>query len=438
MAKEKLVPTVTIGGAPAGYKLATSLEPTVTIGGAPAGYTQVPTTNYINPAPEAPKTRVAANEERKAAGPPYEAPAGSHWTWVGTEYKLYQDSTPAAPAGGGGGGSGSSGAGGGNLSKLVAPDGTVFDNAEAYAAYLGYLGNKQSAFDTQKRASQSAFDLMYAEFANYGLGSLVEPLRGLVQNGISGDEFTLRLRETDAYKKRFSANAERIAKGLTALSESEYLDKEDKYQSVMRNYDLPASYYAKDSLGTQAGFNKLLANDVSAVELEDRLIQAKDRVINANPEVAQALKAYYPGIGDGDILAYVLDPQNALKDIQRKVSAAEIGGAARAQGLMTGVSRAEELAGLGVTKAQAVEGYTNVAAMAPRGSELSAIYGQDAYGQSEAEAEVFNTSGAADAAKKRKKLTALETAQFGGSSGVGALGRDKGIYGGTFGQAGQY
>jgi hypothetical protein len=326
----------------------------------------------------------------------------------------------------------------GTLSKLVAPDGTVFDNAEAYAAYLGYLGNKQSAFDTQKRASQSAFDLMYAEFANYGLGSLVEPLRGLVQNGISGDEFTLRLRETDAYKKRFSANAERIAKGLTALSESEYLDKEDKYQSVMRNYDLPASYYSKDSLGTQAGFNKLLANDVSAVELEDRLIQAKDRVINANPEVAQALKAYYPGIGDGDILAYVLDPQNALKDIQRKVSAAEIGGAARAQGLMTGVSRAEELAGLGVTKAQAQEGYTNVAAMAPRGSELSAIYGQGAYGQSEAEAEVFNTSGAAEAAKKRKKLTSLETAQFGGSSGVGALGRDKGIYGGTFGQAGQY
>jgi len=326
----------------------------------------------------------------------------------------------------------------GTLSKLVAPDGTVFDNAEAYAAYLGYLGNKQSAFDTQKRASQSAFDLMYAEFANYGLGSLVEPLRGLVQNGISGDEFTLRLRETDAYKKRFSANAERIAKGLTALSESEYLDKEDKYQSVMRNYDLPASYYAKDSLGTQAGFNKLLANDVSAVELEDRLIQAKDRVINANPEVAQALKAYYPGIGDGDILAYVLDPQNALKDIQRKVSAAEIGGAALAQGLTAGVTRAEELAGLGITKAQATSGYADVAQMAPRGSELSAIYGQGPYGQSEAEAEVFNASGAAAAAAKRKKLTALETAQFSGQSGVGALGRDKGIYGGTFGQAGQY
>jgi hypothetical protein len=324
-------------------------------------------------------------------------------------------------------------------SKLIAPDGTVFEDPTAYAAYVGYLSDKQSAFDTKKRQSQSAFDLMYAEFANYGLGSLVEPLRDLVQNGVSGEEFTLRLRETEPYKKRFSANADRIAKGLTALSEGEYLAKEDQYQNVMRNYGLPASYYAKDSLGKQAGFEKLLANDVSSVELEERLVQAKDRVINANPEVAQALRAYYPGITEGNILAYVLDPVNALKDIQRGIAIAEIGGAALAQGLTAGMSRAEELAGLGITKAQAQAGYADVAQMAPRGSQLSAIYGEEAYGQSQAEAEVFNTAGAAEAAKKRKKLTGLETAAFSGSSGVGALGRDRAAnYGTTQTGSGSY
>jgi hypothetical protein len=323
--------------------------------------------------------------------------------------------------------------------KLIAPDGTVFQDPKAYAAYVGYLGDKQSAFDTQKRASQSAFDLMYAEFANYGLASLVEPLRGLVQNGISGDEFTLRLRETDAYKKRFAANAERLSKGLTALSEGEYLAKEDAYQNVMRNYGLPASYYAKDSLGTQAGFQKLLANDVSASELEERVIQAKDRVINSNPEVAQALKAYYPNIQDGDIVAYVLDPQNALKEIQRKISAAEIGGAALAQGLTAGVTRAEELAGLGINKQQAMQGYQDVAQMAPRGSQLADIYNQGPYNQQTAEAEVFGTAGAAQAAEKRKKLKALEEANFSGSSGVGALGRDRSNpYGITQSGYGQY
>jgi len=311
--------------------------------------------------------------------------------------------------------------------NLVAPDGTVFQDATAYAAYVKYLSDKTSAFDIQKRSSQSAFDLMYAEFANYGLASLVEPLRGLVQNGISGDEFTLRLRETDAYKKRFAANAERIAKGLTALSEGAYLAKEDAYQSLMREYELPESYYAKDSLGTQPGFQKLIANDVSAVELQDRLIQAKDRVINTNPEVATALKAYYPEISNGDILAYVLDPQNALKDIQRKVTAAEIGGAAISQGLTTGVSRAQELAGYGVNKAMATEGYSTIGTGLQRGSELASIYGESPYTQATAESEVFKLSGQQEARKQRQKVTGLEKATFGGQTGLtsGALARDR-------------
>ena len=99
---------------------------------------------------------------------------------------------------------------------------------------------------------------------------------------------------------------------------------------------------------------------------------------------------------------------------------------------------AEALAGLGITKAQAQQGYTDVAGMAPRGGQLADIYGQSPYTQQTAEAEVFNTAGAAGAIAKRKKLTALEQAQFSGSSGVNALGRDKAIYGAAFGQQGQY
>jgi hypothetical protein len=57
----------------------------------------------------------------------------------------------------------------------------------------------------------------------------------------------LLLRQTDAYQKRFAANAARINKGLRALSEAEYLALEDGYQTIMRNYGLPASYYTKDS-----------------------------------------------------------------------------------------------------------------------------------------------------------------------------------------------
>ena len=96
----------------------------------------------------------------------------------------------------------------------------------------------------------------------------------------------------------------------------------------MRNYGLPASYYTKDSLGTQAGFNKLISNDVSAVELEERVLTAQKRVLDAAPEVTTALRQFYPDIRNTDILAYTLDPERGLEDIRKKVTAAEIGGAA--------------------------------------------------------------------------------------------------------------
>ena len=195
----------------------------------------------------------------------------------------------------------------------------------------------------------------------------------------------------------------------------------------MRNYDLPESYYTKDKTGRQAGFEQLLSSDVSAKELEDRVITAKERVINANPEVSKALKQFYPGITNGDILAYALDPKNALTEIQRKVTAAEIGGAAMQVGLGTSLTRAEELQKYGVDKASAVEGYSAIGGGLQRGSELASIYQQDPYTQATAESEVFKLSGQTEARKQRQRVTGLEKAAFGGQSGVtsGALARDR-------------
>jgi hypothetical protein len=165
---------------------------------------------------------------------------------------------------------------------------------------------------------------------------------------------------------------------------------------------------------------------------------AQNRVINANPEVSKALKQFYPDITNGDILAYTLDPQQGLSNIKRKVTAAEIGGAALAQGLQTSATSAEALAGYGVTKDQAIQGYQTVAGIAPRGGQLASIYGESPYTQATAEAEVFNTAGAAEAAAQRKKLTKLEQAQFSGSAGMtgGALSRDRAVSGMQYRQPG--
>lgn len=278
---------------------------------------------------------------------------------------------------------------------------------------------------TESAAKKSAYDLLYQEFNNLGIGGLVPELKSFIEEGIAPAEFTLRLRQTDSYKKRFAANAQRINKGLRALSEAEYIRLEDEYQDVMRRYGLPESYYKRGEMGRQEGFEKFIAGDVSSSEVEDRISTAQKRVINANPEVAQALKAFYPGISQGDILAYTLDPSKAIEDIKRKVTAAEIGGAAVRAGLTTSAADAEYLQRYGVTKEQAEAGYQTAAQIVPRASELSQIYKQNPYTQATAEQEIFNLPGQVEAQKQRKKLTELETSAFSGRAGVGAIARDR-------------
>jgi hypothetical protein len=409
------------GSAP---KTTTKLEPTVTIGGAPAGYKPVakaPETPATPATPEAPATGgiPAMNNRAQEPGEPRK---GYRWRWVSMSKtnNPYGGEWREEWAGGVQDGGGDTGNGG---------------NTGNAAEDLLLAQQKAAEEAANKRDRQSAYDILYNEFNKYGLGSLVEDVKYLIQSNVSPSQFALELQNTKAYQQRFSANQNRIKAGLSALSPAEYIGLEDQYQNIMRNYGLPASYYTKDSTGKQSGFDKFLEGDVSASELEDRIATAQQRVINSNPEVLNTLKQFYPDITNGDILAYTLDPKNALTNIKRKVTAAEIGGAALAAGLDIGKTpeqiaaseaRAQMLAGYGVDKQQAMTGFQTVADIAPRGSQLSEFYNRPTYDQMEAEKEVFNLEGAAAARKKRRQLTDLEQASFGGSSGVGALGRDRG------------
>jgi hypothetical protein len=280
----------------------------------------------------------------------------------------------------------------------------------------------------------SAFDILRRSMAENGLEGLADAAIAAIMNEETDSGRLLALRSSPAYKLRFSANAQRVAKGLRALGEADYLALEDQYQDVMRQYGLPESYYTKDATGKQSGFEQLIANDVSNLELGDRLMVAQDRVLKSNPEVLAALKAFYPDINNGEILAYTLDPKNAIKEIQRKVTTAEIGGAAIQSGLgykgdtpESIRARAEELQRYGVDKESATKGFATIGAGLERGSQLASIYKEDPYTQTTAETEVFNIPGAKEARKQRQKITGLEKATFGGQSGIsqGALARDR-------------
>ena len=295
--------------------------------------------------------------------------------------------------------------------------------------------NKPVTDDTEakRRAGQSAYDLLLAEFNQYGLGALVEPLKSLIQSGPSSAELTLALRATDAYKKRFAANPERIKKGYAALNEASYLALEDGYQNVMRNYGLPASYYSKDSMGRQAGFETLIGGDVKVPELEERIILGKNQLLEAPVETRQAFTQFFPDITEGDILGYVLNPEKGLSEIKRKVSAAQIGGAflgtktTSGATLTTSLGRAEELARAGVTGTTAKQVATAIGGGLERGRQLTSFYQQPDYTQAMAEEELFNLPGQTEAKEKRKKVIGLEGAEFGKRTGLtsGALSQNR-------------
>ena len=291
----------------------------------------------------------------------------------------------------------------GNISTSVTPAAPTVTQAAALVAGATEL----SAAD---KARLDALEVMKARFKQYGLETLVEKIRQLAIEGASESTITLQLTETPEYQARFKANAVRLKNNLTVLAPAEYLAVEDSYRQTLRAYGLK-------QFDTDEYVSQFIANDVSPTELSNRVQLAVQRVQNADPAISKTLRDYY-GIGQADLVAYTLDPATQFKKIERQVQAAEIGTAARLQGLETGVGVAEQLAAQGVTQAEAQKGYATIADILPTAEKLSAIYGStlEGYGQSQAEQEVFNTL--ASAQRARQKLTAREVAQFGGSSGV--------------------
>lgn len=262
----------------------------------------------------------------------------------------------------------------------------------------------------QQIQRESIIALMTDRLTRYNLQSLVPTIKRLAQEGANETTITLALQDSEEYKRRFKANEDRVKKGLQVLTPAEYLNLEDGYRQILRSYGL-------NQFDTDDYVSQFISNDVSAAELSNRVVTAVQRVRNADPAIAQTLRDFY-GIGDTDLVAYVLDPNQQMPKIQTQVAAAEIGAAARVQGIQPGVSVAEQLARQGITQAEAQRGYATIANILPSAQKLSDIYGTtlEGYGLAEAEQEVFNTL--ASAQRKRQRLTEREIAEFGGGSGA--------------------
>lgn len=288
----------------------------------------------------------------------------------------------------------------------------------------------------KKRSSNIAYDTISKILESYritDLASVLEQIRDEYPEASSEDILTL-LQFDDRYNakfnERFAANQKRLKEGKSVLSPAEYLKLEQGYSKVFTAYNLPA-------FKTQAYYDSFIVSDLDIEEVTDRVQLGYDRVLN-DKATQDAFNKFFSALGFNDIVTGMLDPVNQLPALERKVKAAEIGGAALRQGLMVsqfaatemqqnvpysnvvrGTVGADVLGQKGVTKAEAEKGYQEIAQMLPTAEKLSSIYASqaDQYGLLQAEQEKLQ--GLASAARKRQQLTDLETAQFKRQSGLG-------------------
>jgi hypothetical protein len=271
------------------------------------------------------------------------------------------------------------------------------------------------------KASRDAFALLKSTFALYDLADLVPVIEGFMKQGLTANEAIIELRKNKIYQTRFAGNTSRTAAGLNALSEAEYLALEDSYSETLRAYG-QQTLLGVDKKARQAEMAKIIGSDISAVEFKDRVSTVVTRVENADPLIKSTLRDFYK-ITDANLVSYFLKPDENLPRLQEKVTAAEIGSAALAQGgLTTDMTSAESLAKFGVDLATARKGYSTISEVLPTATKLSQIYDEEQinYNQNIAEQEVFK--GLASAQRKRTQLAEKEIASFKGSSGVAPSG----------------
>ena len=217
---------------------------------------------------------------------------------------------------------------------------------------------EQQAYEERVRAAQeakrqqNAIATMKALLTEYNLSSLYDRVVGFIKEGYDADAVMVLIRTTPEYKQRFPA-MEALAKQGRAISEAEYIDYEKTASGLERRYGLPEGML-------MGSVTDLLTNEVSASELNDRVMLASAAAIEAPDDIKNTFRDYY-GIEQGGMTAYFLDPDKATPLLEKQYASSVIGTEAARQGITIDAYGAENLASLGISQEEARQGFGRVA-----------------------------------------------------------------------------
>lgn len=218
---------------------------------------------------------------------------------------------------------------------------------------------EQQSYEASVRATQeaqrqqNAISTIKGVLDSYGLTSLYNRIVGFIQDGYDENAVMILIRTTPEYKQRFPAMDALAQKGR-AISEAEYISYEQTASNLERRYGLPQGML-------MGNVTNLLTNEVSAAELNDRVLLASAASIQAPADIKQQFREYY-GIDSGGLTAYFLDPQVATPLLEKQFASAVIGTEAARQGIGIDAYGAENLQSLGITQEAARQGFGQVAA----------------------------------------------------------------------------
>jgi hypothetical protein len=346
--------------------------------------------------------------------PPYAAPEGTKWSFIGGEWKLYKlaSATPDSPGGNN------------NNNNNLPPANSQAQIDAAVAKALAASKAQADALAAQLKAEKDAekmagkmkaSDRLTALFTSYGLGSLASFINKRIMDDVSEEMVLVELYDQPEYKLRFPGMESLRAKKRT-ITEKEYMDIEKAMTQTARFFDLPKGFYDNPD-----DFGKLIGGEVSAKEYQDRLQVGQDLAREMNPAARAQLQEFY-NVGEGGITAYVLDPDRALALIQKQSKAAQFVGFGRLSGFkLEGINaaQAEQIAGTEayakLSGQQLQQALGQAAQLRQTQSRLTGIEGE-VYDEGEALKAVIE--GSPEAILASQQRAQREGARFGGGAGV--------------------
>jgi len=378
-------------------------------------FTPPVSTPVATPAVVTPTTRVAANQANKDAGPPYAAPAGTHWTWIGTEYKLYNDAV-SAPAVGGGNVTGNA-----TGSNITGSDvtGTLPAVPTAPTLAVDTFKNTLAIFFGQAEMTKPWVDGLYKSISSfYKTGSTVDESFNLALQSSRNDPTMKPF--TDRFKGIYALQDMKVkGSAIDVPTIAEYFATESKMGDILRGTGL-------STLATESFLGDVIGKGVSATEFANRITTVFDRIDQAPKEIKDTLTRFFPTVDRTQLATALLGGDKTAKELEKKIQGYEVLAAAETQGigantLTGGITEdiAGNLAAGGGTYANTLSGFAQVAQARTTEQKLAEISGTTSMGVTGLTNAVLG--------KKAKELTALEQLgtqeenRFRGKAGIATL-----------------